>query len=147
MSLPILTQKYAVQQRHNTSCGAAALATIIDVDYYNALNAIHPDYKLKQYLGTDVFQLRNAIKKFNLSCKISYRSIWKDLTYNAIVMIQWLNGKFHWVVWSSVQQKFLDPAEKFTKRKYNKTYTKQKYVNAFNRSVAHHYIVRIVENV
>lgn len=123
----------AVQQKHIDGCGPAALATVLDISYDAALRIIHPNRKVRESASTWPYKLQAAMRRARLRYDKKILQKWSRPEYDAIVSIQWPSGNRHWIVWSSIQKKFLDPCSERTFKKYGKYDSYRTYTNAFNR--------------
>lgn len=135
--------KKAVQQRHSTGCGPAVLATVLGISYFDAVKLVFPKKipltysikkgKLIKFYGSYIEQLKKVLDKQKVPCTFKTPRKWKDFNKDAIVQIQYITGTTHFLLWSSVNKKFLDPLENFNISKFGKQDSKRVIINAFNR--------------
>ena len=83
--------------------------------------------------GTSPFAIAKALIKQKVPFIFKRPRKWRDFKKDAIIIIKWTNGKYHFVIWSSKDKKFLDPLSNYNVRKFGKEDSKRVLVNAFNR--------------
>lgn len=115
-----------IQQKHQNGCGIACIAMVANISYRKSLKLTNPKrWFWQKVYAPNIEEIRDTLASLNIGVEQWQweTPVFSALSIPVILLIQYLDNRYHVVVWDPITQSIFDPDQAFGD--YDLTYYQQ----------------------